>query len=73
MGSVTLYTCPWHNTLLALESVEPIIPLRLLVDRGFKIDWGQQRCAKGVRSWTEQQPCSCWIRVGVNCRASELV
>ena len=23
MGSVTLYKCPWHNTLLALESVEP--------------------------------------------------
>ena len=21
MGSVTLYKCPWHNTLLALESV----------------------------------------------------
>ena len=41
---LTLYKCPWHNTLLALESVEPIIPLRLLVDRGFKIDWGRQRC-----------------------------
>ena len=44
MGSVTLYKCPWHNTLLALEGVEPIIPLRLLVDRGFKIEWGRQSC-----------------------------
>ena len=43
-GSVILYKCPWHNTLLALESMEPIIPLTLLVDRGFKIDWGRQRC-----------------------------
>ena len=33
MGSVTLYKCPVHNTLLTLDSVEPIIPLRLLVDQ----------------------------------------
>ena len=39
MGSVTLYKCPAHTTLLALDSVEPIIPLRLLVDHRFKINW----------------------------------
>ena len=44
MGSVTLYKCPAHNTLLALDSVEPIIPLRLLVDHGFKIEWQRDRC-----------------------------
>ena len=44
MGSVTLYKCPAHNTLLALDSVEPIIPLRLLVDHGFKINWQKDRC-----------------------------
>ncbi|CAL1162674.1 unnamed protein product [Cladocopium goreaui] len=44
MGSVTLYRCAAHNTLLALNNVEPIIPLRLLVDHGFKIDWQKDRC-----------------------------
>ncbi|CAL1167089.1 unnamed protein product [Cladocopium goreaui] len=44
MGSVTLYRCAAHNTLLALDNVEPIIPLRLLVDHGFKIDWQKDRC-----------------------------
>ena len=44
MGSVTLYKCPAHNTLLALDSVEPIIPLRLLADHGFKIEWQRDRC-----------------------------
>ena len=44
MGSVTLYKCPAHNTLLALDSVELIIPLRLLVDHGFKIEWQRDRC-----------------------------
>ena len=40
----TLYRHPDFDTLLALERVEPILPLHLLVEKGYAIHWTGQGC-----------------------------
>ena len=44
VGKVTLHKVPYHDTLLSLEPVEPIIPLTMLVDEGFTITWSRNGC-----------------------------
>ena len=43
-GKATVYKSAKHNSLLTREAVEPIIPLRMLVDRDFKISWSKDGC-----------------------------
>ena len=38
-GSTTLFRMPGCSTLFADEEVEPIIPVRLLIDHGYQIKW----------------------------------
>ena len=48
-GSTTLFRAPGISTLLAKEPVEPLIPLRALVERGFNIRWNSKGCViKGM-------------------------
>ncbi|CAK9115283.1 unnamed protein product [Durusdinium trenchii] len=58
-GSTVLYRHPKHRTLLSLTEVEPIIPLGLLVERGFKVEWRRSGC-----STHHPTPIACWLRNG---------
>ena len=60
-GSTTLYKKPHCSTLLSLDPVEPIIPLNLLVQHGFKIQWSRQGC---VIQHPRHGPIRCWLRAG---------
>ena len=60
-GKATLYKKRGSNTLLAREDVEPIIPLRLLVDQGYVIDWSSNGCKIKHPDRGEVQ---CWRRQG---------
>ena len=50
-GSTTLYRTPAISTLLSREDVEPLIPLRALVEQGFQIRWNSSviRSSSGRR------------------------
>lgn len=56
-GSTVLYRKTGCSTLLASDPVEPIIPVRLLVENGYKMTWSAPECsifhpAKGqIRCW----------------------
>ena len=60
-GSTVLYKHPGTSALLTLDPVEPIIPLRMLVNAGFVVKWN----AKGCHI---DQPghgrIHCWLRHG---------
>ena len=60
-GSTVLYRHPKHRTLLSLTEVEPIIPLGLLVERGFKVEWRRSGCS--IHHPT-LGPIPCWLRNG---------
>ena len=61
-GSTTLYRRDdLPATLLSLEPVEPIIPLRLLVERGYSISWSCQGCS--IR-FGGGQSLDTWLRNG---------
>ena len=49
------------NTLLSREPVEPIIPLRLLVDQGYVIDGSSNSCRI---KHPERGEVQCWRRQG---------
>ena len=60
-GTTVLYRHPKHRTLLSLEEVEPIIPFRLLVERGCKVEWRKTGCS--IRRPT-LGAIDCWLRNG---------
>ena len=60
-GTTTLYRHPKVDTLLSLDAVEPIIPLRMLVEAGFKITWDGKGCCIRYDGMKELQ---CWMRHG---------
>ena len=60
-GSTTLYRKEGCSTLLSLDEVEPIIPLSLLVQHGFRIDWSANGC---TINHPRQGPILCWLRGG---------
>ena len=43
-GSTTLYRSKDHQTLLSLHEVEPILPLHLLVSKGYRVVWKTEGC-----------------------------
>lgn len=60
-GSTTLFRKENCSTLLSLDEVEPIIPLNLLVQHGFQVQWAKDGC---VIKHPRQGPISCWLRGG---------
>ena len=60
-GSTTLYRKENCSTLLSLDEVEPIIPLSLLVQHGFQIQWAKDGC---TIKHPRQGPIPCWLRGG---------
>ena len=60
-GTTTLYRHPKVQTLLSLDAVEPVIPLRMAVDAGFKFTWDSGGCEIRCDSMKELQ---CWMRNG---------
>ena len=56
-GSTTLFKMSGYSTLFAEEDVEPIIPVRLLIDHGYQIKWDMAGCVithplrGSVKSW----------------------
>ena len=60
-GSTTLFRKEGCSTLLSLDEVEPIIPLSLLVQHGFRIDWSANGC---TINHPRQGPILCWLRGG---------
>ena len=60
-GSVELKQHPLTGTILTEHAVEPIVPLRGLIELGFVIKWGAQGCEiKHPSKGTIQ----CWLRNG---------
>eukprot|EP00435_Cladocopium_sp_Y103_P057305 s319_g19.t1 len=43
-GSTTLYRVRDHQTLLSLGEVEPILPLHMLVSKGYRVTWKADGC-----------------------------
>ena len=43
-GSTTLYRSKDHQTLLSLHEVELILPLHLLVSKGYRVVWKTEGC-----------------------------
>ena len=60
-GKAVLFKKCGSNTLLSREPVEPIIPLRLLVDQGYVIDWSSNSCRI---KHPERGEVQCWRRQG---------
>ena len=60
-GTTTLFRVPGHQTLLSKTDVEPIIPLGWLVQSGYHIDWGRDRC---VIQHPVRGPLQCELRAG---------
>ena len=56
-GSTTLFRMPGCSTLFAEEEVEPIIPVRLLIDHGYQVKWDKTGCVivhpqhGAIKSW----------------------
>ena len=57
-GTTTLFCHPGHST--SLTEVEPIMPLSLLVEKGFKISWRRTGCVRHP----ELGDVKCWHRNG---------
>ena len=60
-GSVELKQHPLTGTILTEHAVEPIVPLRGLIELGFVIKWGAQGCEIKHPSMGTIQ---CWLRNG---------
>ena len=60
-GSVELKQHPLTGTILTDHAVEPIVPLRGLIDLGFVIKWGSQGCEIKHSS---RGTSNCWLRNG---------
>ena len=60
-GSTTLFRRKGSSTLLSREEVEPIIPLRLLIDQGYAITWNRSGC---VICHPVDGVVKCWMRNG---------
>ena len=60
-GHTTLYHYPGLSTILSKEEVEPIIPLRMLVDGGYRIHWTRTGCT--IR-FGRDRALQCWLRGG---------
>ena len=60
-GSVELKQHPLTGTILTDHAVEPIVPLRGLIDLGFVIKWGSQGCEIKHPS---RGTINCWLRHG---------
>ena len=60
-GSVELKQHPITGTILTGHTVEPIVPLRGLIDLGFVIKWGPQGCEIKHPS---RGTINCWLRNG---------
>ena len=43
-GSVWLLRHPSHRTLLSLDEIEPILPVHMLIEHGYKLDWRKHHC-----------------------------
>ena len=41
--------------------MEPIIPLRMLIERGFKVNWSSSGCTIRLE---KGRPLACWLRNG---------
>ena len=61
LGSAKLYRHDGTTALLTLEPVEPIIPLRMLIEGGFSIAWGARGC---VIEHPVHGKLQCWLRHG---------
>ena len=59
-GTAVMYRRPRTSTLLSSTPVEPIIPLRLLIDNGFSVSWDREGC----RIRHGQHELRCWSRSG---------
>ena len=44
-GTAMLFRHPDHQTLLSMREVEPIIPLHMLIDRGYRLTWKPGHCS----------------------------
>ncbi len=60
-GKATLFQDPMTGTLLTSEDVEPIVPLKGVVDLGYKIKWDASGC---VIHHPTQGKLACWLRNG---------
>ena len=60
-GSTVLYKHPGTSALLTLDPVEPIIPLRMLVNAGFVVKWNAKGC---IIDHPEHSRLHCWLRHG---------
>ena len=60
-GSTTLYRKRGCSTLLSREKIETIVPVRLLIDLGYKITWNSGGCT--IRHPTKGA-LRCWRRQG---------
>ena len=61
LGTARLYRHENTSALLTLDDVEPIIPLRMLVESGFSIKWGKRGC---VIEHPAHGRLTCWLRHG---------
>ena len=60
-GSIELKQHPLTGTILTDHAVEPIVPLRGLIELGFVIKWGSQGCEIKHPS---RGTINCWLRNG---------
>ena len=60
-GKATLFQDPLTGTLLTSENIEPIVPLRGVVDLGYRILWDASGC---VINHPTQGKLTCWLRNG---------
>ena len=60
-GSTVLYKHAGTSAILTLEPVEPIIPLRMLVDAGFVVRWNAKGCSIEHPGHGKLH---CWLRYG---------
>ena len=60
-GSVWLMRHPSHRTLLSAEEIEPILPVHMLLERGYKLDWQRHHC---IFRHPVKEDLSCALRGG---------
>ena len=51
-GSTSLFRKAGRSTLLAKEDVEPIIPVRQLIEAGYQLKWGSSEIS--IKCWRRQ-------------------
>ena len=63
-GSAQLYQCVETGTLLSAQPVEPIVPLRGLVNLGYRIKWDSKGCLiyhDVVGCWSHEMLVAKWM------------